>query len=83
MTTMTFIVLDAHCGSCRADIERAIGALPGVSMATVDLRTTTLVVEGDAQELDRDAITDALREAGFPARSVLLDADSNGPSEPV
>lgn len=83
MTTMTFIVADAHCGSCRADIERAVGSLPGVAVVTVDLRTTTLIVEGDEHELDREAVLDALHEAGYPARSVPPDAGPNDLGQPL
>lgn len=83
MQTMTFIVPGAHCGSCRADIERAIRALPGATSATVDLRATTLIVDFDEAVLDRAAIMNALRNVGYPARTDDRDIDRNGPIEPM
>lgn len=83
MKTMTFLVPGAHCGSCRADIERVIRELRGVRSATVDLRTTALVVDLDEAVLDRAAIMDALRDAGYPARTVDPEADRNPRIEPA
>ena len=56
-----------HCGSCAARIEDALGRLPGVSEAHVNLaanRADVDVIEGTAQETDLLA---AVAEAGYRA----------------
>jgi Cu+-exporting ATPase len=58
-----------HCASCVASVERALGTVPGVAEASVNLATERAHVRLAAPvELERLAA--AVREAGFGARPV-------------
>lgn len=40
------------CANCAAKMERAIGALDGVTSATVNFMTTKMVIEGEDSKFD-------------------------------
>ena len=52
------------CNHCVARATKALEAVPGVESATVTLEPGGAVVKGDA---DVDALTAAVREAGYTA----------------
>jgi Cu+-exporting ATPase len=64
------------CASCVARIERALGALPGVATASVNLATETAEVHASGP-LDLETLTRAVEGAGYrvPTRQVDLRVD--------
>ncbi|MDT8855666.1 heavy metal-associated domain-containing protein [Paracoccaceae bacterium Fryx2] len=62
MTTLS--IPDMTCGHCRASVEQALGAVPGVGHVSVDLPGRTATIEGAAPVATLIA---ALEAVGFPA----------------
>lgn len=62
---MRFFVKGMKCGGCVAKATDAVSKLPGYQACEFDLRSATGVVRGD---LDPQAVTKALTEAGYPAQ---------------
>jgi copper chaperone len=52
------------CSHCSAAVQRALEAVPGVEVATVDLDAGTASVEGDAP---LDALLKAVADEGYRA----------------
>ena len=50
------------CAACSARVEKAVGAVEGVTQCAVNLLTNSMVVEGTAAE---DAIIHAVEQAGY------------------
>lgn len=74
MHSAEFAVPGAHCGSCRAEIERIVLGLPGVRSATVDLRSRSLTVGFDPEAVAASVTTDitqALRASGYEVQDTL------------
>jgi P-type Cu2+ transporter len=63
-------VPDIRCGQCIATIERALGALPGVASARVNLTTRRVRVTLAAPETDPVPVVEALEALGYPATPV-------------
>ncbi len=61
--TLTLSVPGMTCGHCEASVKKEVGGVAGVSNVDVDLETKDVVVTGAG--LDRDAIVEAIDEAGF------------------
>lgn len=61
--TITLSVPGMTCGHCEAAVKQEVGAVAGVADVTVDLDTKDVTVTGSG--LDRDAIVEAIDEAGF------------------
>ena len=59
------------CASCSARVERALGKLPGVTSANVNLATERAEVLFDPQQLDAARIAEAIRESGYTPAEVL------------
>ena len=57
-----FKVKGMNCSHCKANVERAVSAVEGVTSAEADLATGTLRVEGTA---DREKIAAAITAAGY------------------
>ena len=53
------------CASCSARVERALGKLPGVTSANVNLATERAEVLFDPQQLDAARIAETIRETGY------------------
>ena len=53
------------CGHCKAHVEKALLAVPGVESAEADLDAKTATVMGNA---DRAALIAAVKEAGYEAK---------------
>ena len=62
-TELVFTVPGMTCGHCEAAVKREIGSVAGVATVDVDLERKIVVVSG--VELDRDAIVEAIDEAGY------------------
>lgn len=59
------IVEGMSCGHCKAAVEKAVNALPGVKLADVDLATKTLVVEVDNNQTTLEQIKETIDEEGY------------------
>ncbi len=67
-----------HCASCSSRIERALGQLPGVARATVNLATAegAVIFAPDAEPPRvTETVLERIRELGFDATPVREDAD--------
>lgn len=60
--TQTFKIEGMACAHCKATVEKALGALDGVTSVAVNLSEGTAVVEGDVPEA---AVCKAIELAGF------------------
>ncbi|QZH76327.1 MAG: cadmium-translocating P-type ATPase [Erythrobacter sp.] len=67
-----------HCAGCMSKVERALGAVPGVASARVNLTARTVTVEHDA-ELEPRALTEALGGIGFESQA-RRDLSAKAPS---
>lgn len=61
---MTFSISGMNCNHCRASVEKAIAAIPGVTAVNVDLASERASVEGSASA---DSVIAAVHAAGFDA----------------
>jgi P-type Cu+ transporter len=67
---MKLIELPIHgmsCTSCAAHIEKALQALPGVQLATVNFATERATVKYEPNDTDPKALVEAVRDAGYEA----------------
>lgn len=60
---ITLTVPGMTCGHCEAAVTGEVGKLAAVSDVTVDLDTKLVTVTGT--DLDRNALVEAIDEAGF------------------
>ncbi len=67
--TANFQVTGMHCAACAARVERAVGALPGVESATVNLLQNNLKVEFASGGLEAERVVAAVRSLGFEAEA--------------
>ena len=65
MTTETLSVPDISCGHCQRTIEAALGHLPGVRAAAVDVATRTVRVSYDETAVTPASIRDTLGDEGY------------------
>ena len=65
MTTETLSVPDISCDHCRHTIETAVGRLPGVRAATVDVGARTVQITYDETALTPATIRETLSEEGY------------------
>ncbi len=59
-----FTVTGMSCAACQARVEKAVGAVPGVTSCSVSLLTNAMGVEGTAEDA---AIIRAVEQAGYGA----------------
>ena len=69
MTNRTLSVPEIHCGHCKESIEGAVGALPGVERASVDIDASTVEFDFDGADGTLSAIVDAIEEVGYEVSS--------------
>ena len=69
MTNRTLSVPEIHCGHCKESIEGAVGALPGVERASVDIDASTVEFDFDGADGTLSAIVDAIEEVGYEVPS--------------
>jgi copper chaperone len=62
--TETFSVKNVKCGGCAANIQKGLGALPGVEKVEVAIQGGLVTVTGE--NLSRAALAAKLREIGYP-----------------
>jgi copper chaperone len=65
VTTETLSVPGISCDHCRRTIEAALGRLPGVRAADVDVPARTVQVTYDEASVDPAAIRDTLADEGY------------------
>jgi copper chaperone CopZ len=65
--SVELLVEGMHCGSCVAVVEETLQEQAGVTSATVDLDSARAVVGFDPAQIDVDALTAAVAEAGYVA----------------
>jgi copper chaperone len=65
MTTETLSVPDISCNHCQHTIESALGRLPGVHTAAVDVAARTVQVTYDETTVDPATIRHTLSEEGY------------------
>lgn len=58
-----------NCGHCKASVERALSAVPGVSDVTVDLASKTATVN-TAPSASNEALSAAVTGAGFTVKGI-------------
>ena len=61
--TVTYTVPGMSCDHCKAAVEDAVGAVPGVEAVAVDLDTKVVEIRGAG--LDDAALRDAIEDAGY------------------
>ncbi|MCX8087316.1 MAG: cation transporter [Rhodocyclaceae bacterium] len=67
METTTIEVKGMTCGGCTASVTRVLTELPGVARAEVSLSPGQAVVSFDPAKITREALCQAIEEAGFEA----------------
>jgi copper chaperone len=65
MTTETLSVPDISCDHCRHTIETALGRLPGVRGATVDVGARTVQITYDETAVAPATLRTTLAEEGY------------------
>ena len=60
-----------HCSACATRIQRALGRLPAVASASVNLATTRAYVAYDPARLDPEALCHAVSNTGYTATPVV------------
>jgi copper chaperone len=63
MSTLEFSVPGMSCSHCEHAIKTEVAKVDGVTMIDVDLETKAVVVHGE--HVDRDAVIEAIDEAGY------------------
>ncbi len=72
--TIELAISGMTCASCARRVERSIGKVPGVAMASVNLATERATVSFDAASATPTAIIDAVEHAGYGAEELKLSA---------
>lgn len=65
MTEKQISVPEVHCDHCKASIEGAVGALPGVEAVNVDVDAKSVLVRFEESVTSEDAIKAAIEEQGY------------------
>jgi len=68
-TSATVVLHAANmtCPTCSITIEKALGRVPGVTRAKVDLKDQTVTIAFDAERTTSQVLADTITDAGFPA----------------
>ncbi len=67
METTTLKVTGMSCGGCVKSVTNVLQALPGVGKAEVSLEKGEARVEYEAGKVTREAMAQAIADAGFEA----------------
>jgi Cu2+-exporting ATPase len=65
--TVNLAVDGMHCGTCMRTVEDTLGALPGVTLARVNLSTRRALVAIDANRITSERLIEALAKRGYTA----------------
>jgi mercuric ion binding protein len=66
-TTAVLHATNMTCPTCSITIEKALGRVPGVTRAEVDLKAQTVTVAFDADRATTSVLVRTITDAGFPA----------------
>jgi copper chaperone len=66
METVTLTAPDISCEHCKNAIEKAVGAMPGVSDVDVAIDPKQVTVVFDPSRVSLDQIKETLDEEGYP-----------------
>lgn len=69
-----FNITGMHCAACSARIERAVGKLPGVYQAVVNLAVEKAVIEVNPAEVTSAMLIAKIESLGFGAQPIADDA---------
>ena len=65
LTETSFLVDGLQCACCAADVEAAVGELPGIESARIDFSSGRLTVHHDATLSDEEGIRATVRACGY------------------
>jgi len=68
METIVLQVEGMSCGHCKASVEKALKALPGVADATVNLEAKNVTVQYDNNVVGVDAMKKAIEDDGYEVK---------------
>ncbi len=75
-----FAVPSVHCGGCIRAIEKAVGALPSVQGARVNLSTKRLAVTWRRAKADPQGVLAALERLGYEAHAIDAESAAGDPA---
>jgi copper chaperone len=67
METTIIKVAGMSCGGCVSSVTKVLQGLPGVTSASVSLERGEATVEFESASVTREALTQAVEDAGFEA----------------
>ncbi|MEW9667805.1 heavy-metal-associated domain-containing protein [Ammoniphilus sp. 3BR4] len=67
MVEITLHVRGMSCDHCVKAIEEALGSLPGIERALVDLEKEEVHIQYDSDIVDPNRMKEAITEAGYEA----------------
>ncbi len=73
-----FSITGMSCAACQSRVEKAVNGLDGVSVASVNLLTNSMVADYDENVLSCDDIIKAVEKAGYGAKVVSDNEAGNG-----
>jgi P-type Cu2+ transporter len=72
--TITLAVEGMHCGACMRSVEAALGQVPGVVSARVNLSNRRAAVEVQPRRVSAETLIEALEKAGHKAAELAADS---------
>ena len=67
MMTKTIFIEGMQCNHCKMNVEKALGAIEGVTKAEVDLENKSATIEF-THEIEEDKIREVIEEIGFTVK---------------
>lgn len=81
--TQKFSVTGMTCSSCSAHVEKAVRKLPGVEQVNVNLLSNSMTVDYTEDQVNSQAIIEAVVEAGYGASQYVKAAEKRQAAQPV
>lgn len=81
--TQKFSVTGMTCSSCSAHVEKAVRKLPGVEQVNVNLLSNSMTVDYTEDQVNSQAIIEAVIEAGYGASQYVKAAEKRQATQPV
>lgn len=70
MTKTRFDVPEISCETCKTSLEGALGPLPGVQDANVDVEGKTVTVSYEPRNVDAPRLVEVIEEQGYDVQHV-------------
>lgn len=67
MSSVSLSIGGMSCGHCVSSVRRALESVPGAQVEDVRIGSARVVLPGDASDASRQALIDALNDAGYEA----------------